>query len=197
MKRKTVILLIFSAFLLLAACTSGGATTPAPTADGSQGGLGPGDPGYPVPSTYEPPYPIDSNEREVFEQNLTPNAPPPAFSEDTGALAVTLLYPEDGRPVRGQLFFAATMLPVQGVEDGFIPALDTGADPSGTTDSHGVLVISEIPPGKYALTLMTPLGPILVESQTTQDTILFDVTANELTDLGEIVVLLNADTLEP
>ena len=197
MNRKTAILLILSVFFLLAACTSGAVTTPVPTAGGSPGGLGPGDPGYPAPATYEPPYPIESNEGEIFEQNLTPDAPAPAFSADSGALTATLLYPEDGRPVRGQLFFAATMLPVQGVEDGFIPALDTAADPSGTTDSHGVLVISNIQPGNYALTLMTPLGPILVESEAAQDSILFEITANELTDLGEIVVLLNAETLEP
>ena len=97
----------------------------------------------------------------------------------------------------GQLFFAAATLDVPDLEGAFIPALDTTVDKSGHSDGVGVLVISEIPPGRYALTLMTPLGAILVEKAGTTDAIIFEIVANEVTDLGEVSVFLEADTLEP
>lgn len=186
-------LLILCTSLLFAACTST-AVTPTPTA-GPTGD--PGDPGYPAPETYEPPYPVESQDREIFEQNLTPNAPDPEFSADTGALLVLLSYPDGERPVRGQLFHAAGTLPVQGVEGGFLPVLDAENDPSGHSDAQGKLVISNIAPGKYALTLMTPLGPILIEDAATREAIIFEITAGSVTDLGTIAVFLEAETLEP
>jgi hypothetical protein len=146
---------------------------------------------------YEPPYPIEDLSAQIFEQNVTPNAPAPKFSADTGALTVILRYPDGARPVRGQLFFAAHTIPVPDMEGAFIPALDQNADSSGQSDGVGVLVISEITPGKYALTLITPLGPILVETTGDNEPIIFEIMAGELTDLGELVIFLDAEALEP
>jgi hypothetical protein len=190
--RFTLLLILIA---LLAACTAPTAT-PAPTAT-TVPGSEPGDPGYPAPENFEPPYPIESSGSEIFEQSVTPNAPPPVFSTETGAMTITLVYPDGERPVRGQLFFAASTLPVPDLEGAFIPALDQLTNKSGHSDGVGVLVISEIPPGRYALTLLTPLGPILVENSSSKESIIFEIVANELTDLGEVAVFLDPETLEP
>ena len=195
MRRLILSALLLPAVLLLAACVP---TENPPAAGTSTAGIDPNASGYPGPENlYEPPYPIEGFDRETFEQSVTPNAPPPSFSADTGAMTIRLAYPDGSRPVRGQLFFAAGTIPVQGVDEAFIPALDAETAPSGHSDNLGVLVISEIPPGKYALTLMTPLGPILVENAETDEPIVFEITANTLTDLGGETVFLNAETLEP
>lgn len=153
--------------------------------------------GYPGPTVYEPPYPIEDLSAEIFEQHITPNAPAPEFSAETGAFMVTLRYPDGERPVRGQLFFAAHTIPVPDLEGSFIPALDQNNDPRGQSDGVGVLVISNITPGKYALTLMTPLGPILVETAGDNEPVIFEIVAGELTDLGELVIFLDPEALEP
>ncbi len=187
---RITILLTALIALIIAGCQA--ASTQAPATDSPTETTS----GYPEVESSENGYPSSIN-REIFEQNLTPVAPDPEFGSDTGALKIQMAYASSDRPVRGQLFFAATMLPVQGVEEAFIPALDTVNDPSGTTDAQGVLVISNLAPGYYALSLMTPQGPILVEGEEIEDTILFDIVAGELTDLGLVTVLLNPEPLEP
>lgn len=195
MKKRLIIPLMVFVLVFLVACSSESvteapATQPAP--DGA-----PTEDGYPGPESIGPGYPVENNVAEQFEQSLTPNAPPPEFSSDTGAFSVALRYPDGERPVRGQLFFAAGTIPVEGVEDGFIPVLDQTNDPKGHSDAQGVLVISNLAPGRYALALMTPLGPILLEYADTSETIIFEITAGEVTDLGTQAVFLNAETLEP
>jgi hypothetical protein len=195
MQRLIKPVLVAVVLVLLAAC-SGDQNPPSPATPTA--GVATDDPAYPGPQEpFEPAYPIEGFNEEIFEAGLTPNAPPPTFSDETGAMTIKLTYPDGERPVRGQLFFAAGTIPVQGVEDAFIPALDPDNDASGHSDSVGVLVISEILPGKYTLTLMTPLGPILVESVATGDAIVFEIVANQVLDLGDEAVFLDADTLEP
>ncbi len=178
--------------LVLAAC--------APASDPGQPPTdGPGDPGYPAPGAtdFGPGYPVEDTYEESFYANLTPIAPAPVTTSDLGAVTATLIYANSDRPVRGQPFFAAGMLPVEGVEDSFIPKLDTAVDQQGFSDAQGLVVISGIPPGNYALVLMTPLGPILVEADANSEAITFEITAGEVTDLGTIDVLLDPAALEP
>ena len=188
--KKYLVILV----LLLAACTPqdpGPQNTPAATDSGGS---------YPYPASASPDsgYPEGQSFEENFYAALTPNAPTPEFSDELGAVTVQLTYTDtDDRPVRGQWFFLAEMLPVQGMEEGYVPALDSLTAQSGYSDSHGVLVISFVPAGKYSLVLMTPLGAILVESADSSEPIVIDVTPGELTDLGSIAVLLNPEPLEP
>ena len=183
--------------MLLSACNGSAPTaTTEPTAAAVPTDAPNGE-GYPAPEGYQPPYPVEDTWIEIFEQNLTPNAPPPEVSAATGALQVVLRYSDSERPVRGQQMFATGTLPVSEIEGGFVPALDPNNDSFGFTDSHGLLVISDIPPGQYALSLITPLGAILIEEFDTREAVLFEIVAGEVTDLGEITVLLNADALEP
>ncbi|HUF37325.1 MAG TPA: hypothetical protein VMN57_02270 [Anaerolineales bacterium] len=156
--------------------------------------------GYPEPGITEfvPPYPADYSEEEVFQANLTPVAPTPAVSESFGGLSVLLTYANtEERPVLGQLIYAVEMKPVPNIEGGFIPVLDETVAPSGFTDSMGQLHIGSIPVGQYALALMSPLGPILLEDEASGEAVVLDITANEVTDLGTIAVRLDPAPLEP
>ena len=155
--------------------------------------------GYPGPGSFDltPPYPVEDLGKEAFLANLTPVAPAPEFSDSTGAISILLYYADTDQPVRGQLFFAAEMLPVQGIEDGFIPRLSESEAPSGISDSVGQLNISLIAPGNYALALMTPLGPVLVEEAVSNEPIIFEISANQLTDYGTAHVILDQTILEP
>lgn len=197
MSQSFKLALLLAALALLAACNPPAATPTIPT-EPTDPGDGPGDPGYPsAQETYEPPYPIESSDHELFEQSITPIAPTPFYTADTGAMTIVLVYPDGQRPVRGQLFFAASTLAVPDMGDAFIPALDPLLDKSGHSDGVGVLVISDIPPGRYVLALMTPLAPILVERSDSMESIVFEIVANELLDLGQVAVFLDAETLEP
>ena len=189
--------------LAAAACSADPTQAPGATAEPTTDRAGyPASEGYPVSDGYpvegeDPPYPIEDGEADAFEENLTPVAPPPEVTADTGAFSLKLFYAATGDPVRGQLFFAAEMLPVEGMEDSYVPKLHQASAPSGSSDSGGQVHISTIPPGKYSLAVITPLGPVLVEQQGTQEPITFDIIAGEVTDLGTAEVTLNADVLEP
>lgn len=122
----------------------------------------------------------------------------PSFSEDTGAFRVRLVYQENGAPIQQRNFYLAEMLPVQGQFEGaYVPALDTITAPKDESNSEGEINISNVPPMKYALTFLTPLGPILVEDADTEKEITLEIFANQITDLGTITVLLDPDDFEP
>jgi hypothetical protein len=187
---------LISLVLLLAvtACTSSGtSTTEAPSASTPVESVD----GYPV-EEFTSAYPLsDVQGREEFENSLLPAAPAPETSPEAGALTLRLLYMDGEHPVRGQLFFAADMIPVEGIDEAFIPAVSPMEDPAANSDSQGQLTMSLVPPGKYALSVMTPQGPVLVEDLETLETIVFDISAGELLDLGERVVNLLYESFEP
>ncbi len=122
----------------------------------------------------------------------------PEVSSDVGALHIVLKYTQSGDPVRAQSFYLAEMLPVQGqLEGAYVPALDMNKAPRAESTQTGEVVISLIPPGKYALTLFTPAGSILVVDSESNKEITFDIIAGEVTDLGIHKVVLNQEFLEP
>ena len=122
----------------------------------------------------------------------------PAVSQDTGGFRVKLLYQENGAPVQQRYFYLAEMIPVKGnLEGAFVPALDTITAPKAESNSEGEIIISLVEPNKYALTFLTPLGPILVEDAKTEKEITLEIFTNEITDLGTITVLLDPDDFKP
>ncbi len=122
----------------------------------------------------------------------------PMVSSDMGAFRIQLKYTQSGDPVRAQSFYLAEMLPVQGqLEGAYVPALDMNKAPRAESTQTGEVVISLIPPGKYALTLFTPAGSILVVDSESNKEITFDIIAGEVTDLGIHKVVLNQEFLEP
>lgn len=125
--------------------------------------------------------------------------PKATLTANEGAVRVVLFYSEEaGRPLRNQSIFLAEMIPFQGgeLEGAFVPALDLVTAPKGLTNDNGEVIISLIPPGKYALTVLTPTGPLLLMKQEDEKEIVVDIRANELIDLGEIIVLMEPSVTE-
>jgi len=122
-------------------------------------------------------------------------------SEEAGAVEVVLLYAQDkGRPVKRQILYLADLLPVSGgtLKDAFVPALDATTAPRGETDENGRAVIPMVKPGRYALILMTPPGPILlVREQGGKDAYLIDIEARKLTNGGEVETFVDPAMFEP
>lgn len=199
--RTGLVAAVLAAGMFVTGCGAAGTPAPGespyPVATDTTGY--PGYPGYPAPAEDPGPgYPVEDAFEQSFYANLTPVAPPPEVTADLGAVTATLLYMNtDDQPVRGQSIFAASVLVVEDVEDAFIPALDTNVDRNGLTDSMGNVVISLIPPGRYVLTLLTPLGAILVEEEGSTQAVSFEITAGEVTELGTLVVQLDPGPLEP
>jgi hypothetical protein len=90
------------------------------------------------------------------------------------------------------------MIPAEGTQEGmFVPALDTLSAPKDESSEGGEVIISSVPPNKYALTLLTPLGPILVFDSATNKEITLEIIAGQIKDLGTIYVVLDPDNIEP
>lgn len=122
----------------------------------------------------------------------------PVVSPNLGAVRATLFYASSGKPIRRQIFYVATLIPALGAPLGsYVPALDVVTAPRGESDEDGNITISLVPPGQYALALMTPLGPILAEDSDKNSRIIFEVVAGQVTDLGNRTILVESSLLEP
>ena len=185
-------ILLISLFILVG-CAPPSATSTSTTVSPTQRT---GD-SYPAPTQIQSSsYPAPVQEEN---QNTEPfiNAPS-TFDAETGGFEITLFYPGGDRPVRGQTFYAAELLPVTGqLEGSFVPAVDTNSAPRGGSDDNGLVVFSNVPPGNYALVIMTPLGPILVIDNQTEENIEFEILPNQLTEFPSQEVFLNPDVMEP
>jgi hypothetical protein len=142
---------------------------------------------------------LATNTTNVNESQVpTVLAETPNVSSETGAFHIVLKYTQSGDPVRAQNIYLAEMLPVQGQLGGaYVPALDLNKAPRAESTLTGDVVISLIPPGKYALALLTPVGSILVVDSESNKEITFDIIAGEVTDLGTHKVVLDQEFLEP
>ncbi len=119
-------------------------------------------------------------------------------NSSSGDIKARFSYSDSGRPVRHQIFYVTNLLPMIGnTANTFMPALDARTAPQGESDESGNVTISSIPPGRYALSLMTPLGPILVKDASKDTDIIFEVTAARVTYLGDINILADSSLLEP
>ena len=135
---------------------------------------------------------------EATQENTQQIVESPAVTQETGGFRAKLLYLEDGSPVQQRNFYLAEMIPVEGeLEGAYVPALDTITAPKAESSSEGEIIISNVQPDKYALTFLTPLGPILVEDADTGKEITLEIFANQVTDLGTITVLLDPDDFNP
>lgn len=89
------------------------------------------------------------------------------------------------KPIVKVDLFLAQMLPVEGqLKGSYIPALDMSTDPHDESDQSGLVVISNVPPGFYALVMVTPLGAIQLQDSVTSENINFHIKAGEVLDLG-------------
>jgi len=123
----------------------------------------------------------------------------PEFSKTKGGVNVDLYYSnEDNWPIKFQTIYLAELLPLEGnTEGGFVPALDLLTAPRTKSTENGFVVMSLVQPGKYALAMMGPAGPILLINADDHKEIILEVKAEEITDIGNITVELDPDFIEP
>lgn len=166
---------------------------------GSNAYPGPGDgrsfsAAYPAPSGAYPPPNGAPPSRPAIQKT-------PFVSSDSGAIVVQVLYEENGAPVRGQVFYAATLLPATapgGEVIGYLPRLQADTAPRGESDEQGVVVISRILAGRYTLALATPMGYVFLwgDDAVVEETN-FEVSAGVVTDLGKRTIKIPRNLFEP
>ncbi len=124
----------------------------------------------------------------------------PSVSSQFGAIVARIYYAESGLPVRGQIFYAAPLLPVQfsdGQETGSLPSLHAPTAPRGESAYDGTVVISDVPPGRYTLGLLTPMGYYFLWGDLVVEETNFEVAAGQVTDIGVRTLRVQRELLEP
>jgi hypothetical protein len=187
-------LLVLVAALLFAGCGQLDPvpveTAPATTAPTISADL-PVDGGYPAGAT---PTPFDYSQEEGYpapEASSPPEELPesleiPEPAADSGVVTGQLLTPgPGGSPYIGSLYRAST---ISSDQEGFPPivAFSDQTDPLGLQDQTGRFLFSDVAPGTYALVIWTPVASTVIEEPGTNEYMLFEVEAGEVTDLGVI-----------
>lgn len=187
-------LLVLVAALLFAGCGQLDPvpveTAPATTAPTISDDL-PVDGGYPAGAT---PTPFDYSQEEGYpapEASSPPEELPesleiPEPAADSGVVTGQLLTPgPGGSPYIGSLYLAST---ISSDQEGFPPivAFSDQTDPLGLQDQTGRFLFSDVAPGTYALVIWTPVASTVIEEPGTNEYMLFEVEAGEVTDLGVI-----------
>ncbi len=90
----------------------------------------------------------------------------------------------EGQPAADQTMYLALMIS-EGGEIG-VAALDPVRDPRAETDASGYFVFLNVPPGRYALGIMSPAGPVLIRRA--DDEIIVEVKAGQIADLGTVTI---------
>jgi hypothetical protein len=108
------------------------------------------------------------------------NTPQP----DLGIVAGTLVL--DGEPASGHLMYLASIIHAQGEGMG-VAALDPANDPRAESDASGYFVLLDVPPGRYALGIMGPFGPVLIQQE--GEEIIAEVQAGRVTELGTVTIV--------
>lgn len=89
-------------------------------------------------------------------------------------------------PVRGEVLFLAPMLrSVEGIE-GFA-ALDRLSNPRTQTDENGNFWFYNVPPGRYGLVFDQVPQAFLLNRPPKGDSLVIEVTAGKVTDVGRLV----------
>jgi hypothetical protein len=62
------------------------------------------------------------------------------------------------------------------------------SDPIAIQATDGSFLFDDVAPGNYGLVLFTPLSQALVSKPGSDDTLIFEVNANQVVDLGELLI---------
>lgn len=116
----------------------------------------------------------------VAASSLPPNLTP---KPDLGLVQGTLRM--DGVLAQDQTLYLAPMVATG--ESMGVAALSTDTDPRAATDETGTFTFLDVPPGQYALAIISPLGPVVINGPDDKE-IVVEVQAGELTELGEIAI---------
>lgn len=117
-------------------------------------------------------------------------------SDDRGAFHVVVLFSKNEKPIIDQPFYLAEMRPVEGqLEGSYVPILDLNTAPNGVSDENGNISISNVVPGKFALILYIPTGPVIVIDSQTKKEVTFDVSAGQVTNLDTIKLTIDPESV--
>jgi hypothetical protein len=132
----------------------------------------------------------------------TPGTAEPTPAVGTAAATATLL-PRDntpqpdsgivegmlslgGEPAAGQVMYLAPIIRQEGEGMG-VAALDPVNDPRVESDASGYFVFLDVAPGRYALGIMSPGGPVLIQQDGLE--IITEVRTGQVTDLGTVEIV--------
>jgi hypothetical protein len=108
------------------------------------------------------------------------NTPQPNLGIAEGLLTL------DGEPAAGHVMYLATIIRPEGEGMG-VAALDPVNDPRVEPDASGYFVFLDVQPGRYALGIMSPGGPVLIQQDGRE--ILVEVEAGQVADLGTVQIV--------
>lgn len=131
-------------------------------------------------------------------QEPTPTPKKAVVTNETGAVKLQLIDVKSGRPITRRLILLAELLPVHGQYEGaYVPAMDPVSSPKDEADDQGNVIISGAKPQRYAVTLLTPVGPILLQDMDIGKDLLVDVKAGQVIDLGTKKVSVPDEIMNP
>jgi hypothetical protein len=140
------------------------------------------------PPTIEYTYPGPVHTEVSIEIQLPEKLDVPEVGEDTGIVIGQLLTPgPGGEPYIGVLYLASTL---ESSDPKYQPmvAFSEASDPKGIQDRNGNFLFVDVPPGKYALIIWTPVTNTVIENPETGEYLYLDVTAGEILDLDVVSV---------
>lgn len=100
---------------------------------------------------------------------------------DLGLVQGTLMM--DGEIAEGETLYLAPMVATG--DSMSVAGLDTDTHPRAATDEAGTFTFVDVPPDQYALAVMSPFGPVVIQGPDGQE-IVVEVEAGQLSELGTI-----------
>jgi hypothetical protein len=91
-----------------------------------------------------------------------------------------------GEPAPGRIMYLAAIIRPEGDSIG-VAALDPVNDPRVESDATGYFVFLDVEPQRYALGIMSPGGPVLIQQNGAE--IIAEVQAGQVTDLGTVQIV--------
>jgi len=91
-----------------------------------------------------------------------------------------------GQPAAGQVLYLAEVIRQEGEGMG-VAALDAATAPRAESDASGYFVFLGVSPARYALGILSPIGPVLIRQANGQE-ILLQAEGGQIRDLGEIQI---------
>lgn len=129
--------------------------------------------------------------KPTAEASATPAVPTPALlphdnTPQPGLGIVEGMLTLGGEPAAGQVMYLAAIIRPEGEGMG-IAALDPANDPRVESDATGYFVFLDVEPQRYALGIMSPGGPVLIQQDGAE--IIAEVEAGQVIDLGTVQIV--------
>jgi hypothetical protein len=92
----------------------------------------------------------------------------------------------NGQPAPGRTLYLAPIIHSEG-EGREVAALDAVNDPRAESDRSGYFHFVKVVPGRYALGINSPIGPVLIKSGNTE--IVIEAVEGQIVDLGDVHIV--------